>query len=243
MNAVCAQVHVRSTQSAQRAGWTPCEETDTWSRRDSAALGVAVAWQSLVNIPREPQVQLSLRASVPGVGAVGLCPGVPLGGASSVTADAARAVERTVLEGKGFLNRPVFSARFQPGPCPTLQPELAPSWNRVPSVRPDFEAESAQTRSQVRELPLDAAAVQAAGVHHGVGVAAVTWDEATRGAKPRCSRPPPVSSLRSPSTSRNSGTETPPLLGSPLKLSSFTPKSGKKQVSSLFSICKWMEKA
>lgn len=79
MNAVCAQVHMRSTQSAQRVGWMPCEETDTWSRRDSAALGVAVAWQGLVNIPREPQVQLSLRASMPGVGAVGLCPGVPLG--------------------------------------------------------------------------------------------------------------------------------------------------------------------
>ena len=123
--------------------------------------------RGLSTSPGEPQVQLSLRASVPGVGAVGLCPGVPLGGASSVTAEAARAVERTVLEGKGFLNRRVFSARFQPGPCLTLQPELAPSWNWVPSVRPDFEAESAQTCSQVRELPLDAAAVQAAGIHRG----------------------------------------------------------------------------
>ncbi|KAG5204359.1 hypothetical protein JEQ12_002335 [Ovis aries] len=50
---------MRSTQSAQRVGWMPCEETDTWSRRDSAALGVAVAWQGLVNIPREPQVKVS----------------------------------------------------------------------------------------------------------------------------------------------------------------------------------------
>lgn len=106
--------------------------------------------------PCWPTGQLSLRSPC-SVGAVGLCPGVPPGVASSVTAEVARAVERTVLEGKGFLNRPVFSARFQPGPPHGLQPEPAPSWNRVPSVRlPDFEAESSTNGAGwgVRELPL-----------------------------------------------------------------------------------------
>lgn len=80
-------------------------------------------------------------------------------------------------------------------------------------------------------------------MHPGGCVATVTSDKMTREAKTRCSHPPPVSSLRSLSTSRNSWTEMLPVLGSTLKLSSFTSKSGKKQVSSFFLICKWMEKA
>ncbi|CAI9179019.1 unnamed protein product [Rangifer tarandus platyrhynchus] len=48
-----------STQTAERAGWTPREETHGWCQPDPAALGEAVAWQGLVCAPGEPQVQPS----------------------------------------------------------------------------------------------------------------------------------------------------------------------------------------